>query len=77
MNEPPLSEEMINAFVDHQLTSEDRLRVLKNIGHDHGLGQEICDRQRLKELVSMAYVGATLPPTPIRQRRSLRWCWWR
>lgn len=77
MNEPPLSEEMLNAFVDRQLTSEERLRILKNVGRDQGLGQEICDRQRVKELVSMAYVGATLPPRPVRHCRVRPWRWWR
>ena len=77
MNEPPLSEEMLNAFVDRQLTSEERLRILRTAGRDHGLGQEICDRQRVKELVNMAYLGATLPPRPARHCRILPWRWGR
>jgi anti-sigma factor RsiW len=77
MSEPPISEEMLNAFVDRQLAPEDRLRILRRIADEGGLGQEICERHRMKELLSLAYNQHALPVRPARQRGSTFWRWWR
>jgi anti-sigma factor RsiW len=77
MTEPPLSEEMLNAFVDRQLAPEDRLRILRSAANDTGLGHEICERQRVKELVSLAYRQPAPPARPARSCHMLRWRWWR
>ena len=62
MSDPTVSEEIINAFVDRQLSAEDRLRVLRSIAAGQpGLGREICARQHLKALLALAY-GVHLPP---------------
>lgn len=78
MPRTPISEEMLNAFVDRQLCAEDRLRILRTVARDHVLGQEICDRQRVKELVSLAYDQPATPLTgPRHSSRSFYWRWWR
>jgi hypothetical protein len=77
MTKPRLSEEMLNAFVDRQLTPEDRLRILKTVAGDEGLGQEICERQRVKELVNLAYHEPRRPTRPIRTCGIFTWRWWR
>jgi len=79
MTKPPVSEEMLNAFIDRQLAPDDRLRVLQTIvsDHDHGLVQEICERQRVKELVGMAYSQPASPARPPRPCGLLTWRWWR
>jgi anti-sigma factor RsiW len=78
MNKPPISEEMLNAFVDRQLSTEDRLRILRSAARDRQLGQEICDRQRMKELVSFAYREPADPPAKPRPTcRAFPWHWWR
>ena len=77
MTKPRLSEEMLNAFVDRQLTPEDRLRILKTVAVDQGLGQEICERQRVKELVNLAYHEHTRPTRPLRTCGVFTWRWWR
>ncbi|MBS0002979.1 MAG: hypothetical protein KFF45_07865, partial [Thioalkalivibrio sp.] len=64
MAKPQISEEMLNAFVDRQLCPEDRLHILRSISGDQHIGQEICDRQRMKELISLAYGQPAPPPTP-------------
>jgi anti-sigma factor RsiW len=77
MTKPRLSEEMLNAFVDGQLSSEDRLRILKTAAADQGLGQEICERQRVKALVHLAYHEPTRPKRPLRTCGIFTWRWWR
>jgi anti-sigma factor RsiW len=77
MTKPRLSEEMLNAFVDRQLSPEDRLRILKTVAGDQGLGQEICERQRVKELVNLAYHEPRRPTRPLRTCGILTWRWWR
>jgi len=78
MSKRPISEEMLNAFVDRQLCPEDRLRILRSVAGDQHLSQEICDRQRVKELVGFAY---RQPDTPAAKSnftcRTLVLRWWR
>jgi anti-sigma factor RsiW len=78
MTKPPISEEMLNAFVDRQLCTEDRLRILRSVARDRHLGREICDRQRMKELIHFAYSQpAAAPAKPRPTRRAFPWRWWR
>ncbi len=77
MAERPVSEEMLNAFVDRQLAPEDRLRILRTVAADGGLGQEICERHRVKELLNLAYVHHAPPLRPARDCRARFWRWWR
>lgn len=78
MPKPPISEEMLNAFVDRQLCPEDRLRILRSVARDQHLSQEICDRQRMKELVSFSYRQLANPPAnPGPRCRTFTWRWWR
>ena len=78
MSKRPISEEMLNAFVDRQLCPEDRLRILRSVARDQHLSQEICDRQRMKELVSFAYRQPDTPPAnPRPPCRTFTWRWWR
>jgi anti-sigma factor RsiW len=58
MSKQPVSEEMLDAFVDRQLSREDRLRVLRELADDCSLGRAVCDREQLKELVELAYPPA-------------------
>ena len=77
MSKQPVSEEMLDAFVDRQLSSEDRLRVLRELADDGSLGRAVCDRQQLKTLVGLAYPQpARAPGLPsLCDLRALRW--WR
>ena len=61
------SEEILNAFVDGEFSTEDRLSALKSMAADERLSREVCDLYQLKELVSMAYRADTLPD-PARGR---------
>lgn len=78
MPKPPISEEMLNAFVDRQLCPEDRLHILRSVARDEQLSQEICDRQRMKELINFAYHQPDTPPATSRPVcPSFPWRWWR
>ena len=49
------SDEQINAFVDGELTHEERVELLERATHSDSLKQRICDAQYLKERVQDAY----------------------
>lgn len=55
MNKQPVSEEKLNAFIDQQLSSEDRAEVLAQLRLQPELAQQTTDLQELKEWVRMAY----------------------
>lgn len=50
-----VSDELINSFVDGQLSADENNRILEAINADPELGAQICDVQRLKALVSHSY----------------------
>lgn len=59
------SDELINAFIDGELTHEERVELLESATHSDSLKQRICDTQYLKERVRDAYpepVGAEHNP---------------
>ncbi len=49
-SDKPISDELINAFIDHQITNEDRLELLSHIKQDDTLAKRICEMKQLKEL---------------------------
>ena len=73
MPKRPISEEMLDAFVDRQLSREDRLRVRREVAEDCSLGRAVCDREQLKELVALAYP----PADPKPGKRCGARFWWR
>jgi len=69
-----VSQEMLNAFVDNQLELAEKGRMLQMAGEDAELGQQLCELQRMKEMVRHAYSnppGATNRPS--RSRQSNAW----
>lgn len=50
-----VSDELLNAFVDGELDSAEKSRLLGLIAADSGLKQRICDLWQLKEMVGNAY----------------------
>jgi len=78
MSKQTISDEMLDAFVDRQLSSDDRLRILRELTADRSLGRAVCDRQQLKDLVGLAYsqaARASSLPSPCAAHALLRW--WR
>ncbi len=50
-----VSDELINSFIDDQLSADEKNQLLEAINADPELGAQVCDAQRLKVLVSHAY----------------------
>ncbi|RMG30670.1 MAG: hypothetical protein D6721_03210 [Gammaproteobacteria bacterium] len=68
----PISDEQLNAFLDHQLDPEERERLLGVLEHDAELRRRACELRNLSELVRHAYDPRVLPrprsAVPVRQR---------
>lgn len=66
-----LSEEILSAFVDNQLTAEEKSRLYVLVSQDESLGQRVCELRKTRDLIQLAYAD---PPraetrTPVRDRR--------
>jgi intracellular sulfur oxidation DsrE/DsrF family protein len=49
------SHEYLNAFIDDELTNDERLAFLRQLEHDPALKAEACELRTLKELVRASY----------------------
>jgi intracellular sulfur oxidation DsrE/DsrF family protein len=64
-----ISEEQLNAFVDGELDSEEKSRLLNESEHSEELDQRLCKQRKLKELVKHAYID--VPPPKHRANSQL------
>ncbi len=62
------SREYLNAFVDGELTTEERLQLLRQMERDPALKAAACELRTLKEMVRAGYAEV---PAPRRSGRSL------
>ena len=73
--EQKFSDEFLNAFVDDQLTPDEKSRVYPQITGDETLSREVCELRKLRDLVRLAYKdvepSATVSGALPRQRLSL------
>ena len=69
-SDKPISDELINAFIDHQITNEDRLELLSHIKQDDTLAKRICEMKQLKELTQHAFADISAPHRNSSQTRS-------
>ena len=75
MTKPHMSKpsaEILNAFIDGELCSEDRLACLKQIAREQATGSEICDLCQVKEMVTLAYEKVPESPRHPEQRHHNR-----
>lgn len=70
-----ISDEHLNAFVDGQLDSDEKSRILGAINDDAELNHRACELRRLRELVQHAYDAP--PPPPQRLSHAIRTPLWR
>lgn len=61
--EKKFSDEFINAFVDDQLTLEEKQQVYAQLSSDETLKWRICELRKTRDLVALAYKE---PPLPTR-----------
>ncbi len=55
MNEKKFSDEFLHAFVDDQLSAEEKSRAYPIISQDPSLNQHVCEIRKLRDLVQLAY----------------------
>lgn len=49
------SDEMLNAFIDDQLDKDERTQILSALRHNQALSQRVCDLQKVRSLVQLAF----------------------
>ena len=49
------SDEILNAFIDDQLDHDERAQILSALRHDDALSQRVCDLQKVRSLVQLAF----------------------
>jgi len=54
-HEVMISDELVNAFVDHQLDEAEKSRLFDLVEQDEALNRRVCEGYRLKEMVRHAY----------------------
>ena len=71
----PISDELLQAFVDGQLDAKENGRILKTLKTDSALNKRACELRHLHELISHAY--EQIPPYKTREKSSGDWGTWR
>lgn len=62
MNEhPKFSEEFLNAFVDDELTPEEKAQAYERLSNDVALNSQVCELRKVRDLVKLAYQNVPLP----------------
>lgn len=62
MNEPQnFSDEFINAFVDDQLTPEEKAQVYARLSGNEPLNRQICELRKVRDMVQLAYREPPMP----------------
>lgn len=72
MNEKIFSQEFLNAFVDDQLTPEEKSRAYEEINRDESLNRQVCELRKVRDLVQLAYRDVPGTPSASTPRRHLR-----
>jgi intracellular sulfur oxidation DsrE/DsrF family protein len=60
--EQKFSDEFINAFVDDQLTPEEKAQVYARLSGNEELSRQICELRKTRDLVQLAYKEPPMPP---------------
>lgn len=65
-----ISDEILNAFIDDEIDSAEKIEILRQLGGNPELTQRACELVRTKELVRAAYQSALPDSAPSSQRVS-------
>ena len=57
------SDELLNSFVDNELTTAEKSRVYVRINQDEPLNRRVCELRKTRDLVQMAYKDLPSPPS--------------
>src|SRR3989344_385867 len=58
------SDEFLNAFLDNQLTLEEKDRAYLRISQDETLNRRVCELRKIQDMVRLSYQNS--PPPPAR-----------
>ncbi|NOZ09906.1 MAG: hypothetical protein GXP09_02495 [Gammaproteobacteria bacterium] len=61
--EQTFSDEFLNAFVDNQLTAEEKSDAFVAISRDESLNRRVCELRKVRDLVQLACSNPPPPPT--------------
>ncbi len=61
--ENKLSDEFVNAFVDGELTPEEKAQVYAQLAGNNVLNQQICELRKVRDLIQLAYKEPPRPTT--------------
>ncbi|MEK7206268.1 MAG: hypothetical protein AAB134_00085 [Pseudomonadota bacterium] len=67
------SDEYLNAFVDDQLTPEEREQVYARLSQDEALKQQVCRLRQVSDLVNLAYKQLPQPAPGLRTAKAGKW----
>lgn len=71
-----MGDELLNAYLDEQLDSDERGRVLEALRHDRQLAERVCALRQVKELTRHAYDDVAPDAAGGRDGRTGRPGWW-
>lgn len=57
-----ISDEILNAFVDNQMTLDDKEELYSRISEDSALNRQVCEIRKVRDLVQTAYRDVPMPP---------------
>ncbi len=63
------SDELLNAYLDNQLDTLERFRIMEALPHDKALSERLCRLQKVKDMVQLAYHLDTIEPSTKTSRR--------
>lgn len=72
--EQQFSEEFINAFVDDELTPEEKAQAYARLGNDETLNRQVCELRKVRDLVWLAYRDVPAPARGISAMAASRRC---
>jgi len=58
-----ISDELINAFVDNQLSLEDKEQLYDQISRDQELNRQVCEIRKIRDMLQLAYREIPEPPS--------------
>jgi len=74
---PRVSDELLQAFVDDQISADDKAELYQLIGHDPQINRQVCELRKLRDLVRLGYRDTPQPPSARREKDSRVGSWLR
>lgn len=65
-----ISEEIINAFVDNQMTLDDKEELYSRISENKELNRQVCEIRKVRDLMQTAYRDIPSPPSERKGSRN-------